>query len=239
MTPNTDIIQQQIDYYRARAAEYDQWFYRQGRYDHGETLNRQWLAEADTVRQALHQLPPTPNVLELACGTGIWTQALLKRSEYITAIDAAAEVIEINRYKLKHNPGISYLQDDLFAWEPAQAYDLVFFSFWLSHVPADKLDPFLDKVRRATRPGGRLFIIDSRLSPSASAHDHALQQAHETTHRRRLNDGREFDIVKVYYTPDDLRATLATHGFEATVYTTPNYFIYASGVRLDTNAPHA
>lgn len=32
--PN-NIIQQQIESYRARAAEYDEWFYRVGRYDQG------------------------------------------------------------------------------------------------------------------------------------------------------------------------------------------------------------
>ncbi|QFS50036.1 hypothetical protein [Nostoc sphaeroides] len=37
----TDVIQQQIEYYRARANEYDQWFYRTGRYDRGEELNQQ------------------------------------------------------------------------------------------------------------------------------------------------------------------------------------------------------
>ena len=44
------ILQEQIDYYRARAAEYDEWFYRHGRCDHGEADNQQWTAEADQVQ---------------------------------------------------------------------------------------------------------------------------------------------------------------------------------------------
>lgn len=32
----TDILQEQIQYYRDRASEYDEWFFRQGRYDRGE-----------------------------------------------------------------------------------------------------------------------------------------------------------------------------------------------------------
>ena len=35
------ILQEQIDYYRARAAEYDEWFNRQGRYDRGPQANQQ------------------------------------------------------------------------------------------------------------------------------------------------------------------------------------------------------
>ena len=52
------IIQQQIAYYRARAGEYDEWFYRLGRYDHGDTLNRQWFREVEAVITALHKLGP-------------------------------------------------------------------------------------------------------------------------------------------------------------------------------------
>ena len=42
-------IREQLEYYRARAAEYEQWWLRQGRYDRGEDLNAQWLAEAAEV----------------------------------------------------------------------------------------------------------------------------------------------------------------------------------------------
>ena len=48
-----DIIQQQITYYSARAEEYDEWFYRTGRYDRGEEINQRWFNEAIVVRTAL------------------------------------------------------------------------------------------------------------------------------------------------------------------------------------------
>ena len=91
---------------------------------------------------ALHALPHVEQVLELACGTGIWTQELVKVATQVTAVDASAEVIEINREKVKNlTPGqVEYVQADLFAWETEREYDLVFFSFWLSHVPPEQLD---------------------------------------------------------------------------------------------------
>ena len=94
------ILQQQIDYYRARAGEYDEWFYRQGRYDHGPELNQQWFDEVQQVMARLQAIGPVDEALELACGTGIWTEQLLSISQHITALDAAAEVIAINRAKL-------------------------------------------------------------------------------------------------------------------------------------------
>ncbi len=223
-------LQEQIDYYRARAGEYDEWFYRVGRYDHGAALNQQCFDEAQQVMHVLHDLPPVGTALELACGTGIWTEQLLKVADHITALDASPEVLEINRKKLG-SARVSYQQADLFQWQPEGQYDLVFFSFWLSHVPPEQLDSFLAKVAQATRPGGRLFIVDSRRAQASSAHDHAPYVEESVEHVRKLNDGRAFTIYKVFYEPDTLRQSLAAHGFAADVLETPNYFIYANGSR--------
>lgn len=225
------ILQQQIDYYRARAGEYDEWFYRVGRYDHGPALNQQWFDEAGQVMAALQSLGPVGDALELASGTGIWTEQLLKISQRVTALDASSEVIAVNRDRL-NSDRVTYEQADLFAWEPAQTYDLVGFGFWLSHVPPDQLDAFLDKVARATRPGGRLFIVDSLRANFSSAKDHAAYEPESIHHTRKLNDGREFVIYKVFYEPDVLRETLAAHGFQAEVRITEHYFIYVTAVRV-------
>lgn len=99
MTDN--ILQQQIEYYRARANEYDQWFYRKGRYDRGTQNNQRWFNEVAVIKNTLHQIGVVDDILELACGTGIWTQELLSIGKKITAIDASEEVITINRSKLK------------------------------------------------------------------------------------------------------------------------------------------
>jgi demethylmenaquinone methyltransferase/2-methoxy-6-polyprenyl-1,4-benzoquinol methylase len=223
-------LQDQINYYRARAGEYDEWFYRVGRYDHGPEANQQWFDEARQVMETLHAVGPVGDVLELACGTGIWTEQLLKVGAHITALDASPEVIAINRAKLRAD-NVTYEQMDLFAWEPARQYDLIFFGFWLSHVPPEQLDFFLDKVARATRTGGRVFLVDSRRAGQSSAVDHAAYDPESVYHTRKLNDGREFVIYKVFYHPDSLRDKLATFGFEADARETTQYFIYASGVK--------
>lgn len=225
-----NLLQQQIDYYRARAGEYDEWFYRLGRYDHGEALNRQWFNEARQVMETLHQMSGVDNALELACGTGIWTEQLLKIARHITALDASPEVIAINRQKLK-DANIDYQQVDLFQWQPERAYDLVLFGFWLSHVPPDKLDSFLTAVSRAVKPGGRLFIVDSRPADTSSAKNHQAYEAESILHVRKLNDGREFTIYKIFYEPELLRGKLAAFGFDADVRVTDNYFIYATATR--------
>jgi ubiquinone/menaquinone biosynthesis C-methylase UbiE len=228
---NNDILQQQIEYYRARAAEYDEWFYRTGRYNHGAAENQQWADEAQQVRAALLNLPNQAHVLELASGTGIWTLELLKLADRLTAVDASPEMIAIHRAKVQ-SENVTYVQADLFTWQPPEAqYDMVFFSFWLSHVPPEHLAEFLSTVSRALKPGGYFFMVDSRRAPTSSAKDHIIPDD-GTTLTRRLNDGREFDIVKVFYEPEALRQHLAQAGIQAQVQVTPAFFLYAHGQKV-------
>ena len=57
---------------------------------------------------------------------------------------------------------------DLFDWRPARTYDVVFFSFWLSHVPRPRFARFWELVRSCLHDGGRAFLIDNRTDPVRS-----------------------------------------------------------------------
>jgi len=226
-----DNLQEQVDYYRARASEYDEWFYRIGRYDRGSEINQRWFNQVAAVKSALHKLGKFANVLELACGTGIWTAELLQVGEEIDAFDAAPEVIEINRQKLNASQ-VTYRQIDLFSGEPDREYDLVFFAFWLSHVPPTLVDEFLGKVYRSVRFGGQVFIVDSLFEETSWATNHILKDETSICQNRKLNDGREFQVYKVYYQQDSLLEKLAKIGFKSEVKVTENYFIYATGIKV-------
>jgi demethylmenaquinone methyltransferase/2-methoxy-6-polyprenyl-1,4-benzoquinol methylase len=221
------ILQAQIDYYRARAAEYDEWFYRRGRYDHGGAVNAQWFQEVNVVKDMLLNLPHVSSALELACGTGIWTRELVKVADRVTALDASPEMIAINHAKVQ-SERVTYRQQDLFDWQPDEQYDLIFFGFWLSHVPPEKLNSFLSTVAQALSPTGTVFMIDSRKDPSSTAHDHVLPEDEVLTSERKLNDGRTFQIIKVFYDPAALTQHFSDAGLQPTVRVTDHYFIWAS-----------
>ncbi|MFN6461739.1 MAG: class I SAM-dependent methyltransferase [Nostoc sp. DedVER02] len=228
-----DILQQQIEYYRARANEYDEWFYRKGRYDRSAEINQRWFNEVAAIKNTLHQIGVVDDILELASGTGIWTQELLRIGKKVTAIDASEEMIAINRSKL-NSPSVEYHLTDLFSWQPDTEYDLVFFAFWLSHVPPKLLDSFLKKVYQSVRIGGQLFIIDSSFEPTSTAKNHILEDDGNIYKTRKLNDGQEFKIVKIFYQPNELQDKLKKAGFQVEVKVTDNYFIYAQGKKFET-----
>jgi len=219
------LIDEQIAYYRARAAEYDDWFFRRGRYDHGVLENAQWTSEADTLVKALREFKPRGHVLELACGTGLFTKHLLQDANSITAVDSSSEAIEINRNRCQ-DFRVQYLQANLFEWTPPEQFDVVFFSFWLSHVPAGRFAAFWELVRNSLAPGGRVFLIDSLYEPKSTARNHQLRGPEATSVTRLLDDGRQFEIVKVFYQPVRLMAELDSLGWESSIATTGRHFLY-------------
>lgn len=228
---STQTLQEMKTYYQERALEYDQWFYRQERYDLGATANANWFAEANEVFAALDDLHLTGEALELAPGTGIWTERLVRTASKVTAVDASPEMIAINRAKVSSNR-VTYVQADLFSWQPEHVYDAVLFCFWISHVPLEQLDSFLSSVAAMLLPGGKVFFVDShRNSAGSDAHQQTPVQDSQLT-RRILNDGRAFEIIKNYYDPADLAARCTRAGFDITVSKTATHFLYGYGTRM-------
>lgn len=217
-------LQEQIAYYRARAGEYDESIQGTGRFaaqEKDETIERDFSRVMDKVRA----VAPVENILELAGGTGIWTQELVKLGQSITVVDASPEMLAINRGKVADDR-VHYIQADLFTWKPEQQYDLVFFGFWLSHIPPERLDSFLDMVSQAVQPRGQVIIIDQwNFLPGEEA---ITQGTHQT---RRLADGQQFTIVKVYYDLDTISNKLKERGFQNVTYDKGTYFFYLNGQR--------
>jgi demethylmenaquinone methyltransferase/2-methoxy-6-polyprenyl-1,4-benzoquinol methylase len=222
-----NLLEEQRRYYGARAGEYEDWWHRQGRYDHGAEANRAWFADVAQAQGALDRFAPAGEILELACGTGLWTARLAPRAARLTAVDASAEVLALAREKVAAS-NVEYVQADLFTWEPEHEYDVCFFGFWLSHVPSELLDAFLAKVARALAPDGRVFIVDSAGSPRATARDHDPGERGDQISRRRLADGSEYTIVKHWFEAGALQATLEAHGWDASIAATDEFFVYGS-----------
>jgi demethylmenaquinone methyltransferase/2-methoxy-6-polyprenyl-1,4-benzoquinol methylase len=228
--PDRSLLDEQIAYYRARAPEYDAWWLRTGRFDRGAENNAAWHSDVAAVEQAVigrlaAARPAT--VLELACGTGLFTRHVAPHARAVTAVDASPEVIAINRARVAAD-NVRYVEADLFAFEPQARYDCVFMSFWLSHVPRARFASFWSMVRRALAPGGFAYVVDSAHDPTSTAIDHPAPDRQAGVVTRRLDDGREFRVVKVFWTPELLTERLRAIGFAADVAQTARYFVYGS-----------
>lgn len=228
MAATKDLLEEQLAYYQARAGEYDQWWLRTGRYDRGTELNARWAFEAAEVDSALAAFEPCGRILEIACGTGMWTQKLVAYASEVVALDGSSEVLAINAARVGSGM-VRYLEADVFRWEGAGKFDTIFFSFWLSHVPPDLFVGFWEKVRNWLAPGGRVFLIDSLRDPNSTARNHDLPEEDSIVSLRKLDDGREYRIIKIFREPSELAEELRHIGWDFQLSRTGNYFLHGWG----------
>jgi SAM-dependent methyltransferase len=212
------LVAEQVAYYRARAPDYDDAY-----------LGKDW-------DRSIEQLPITGDVLELACGTGHWTPLLAARARSVTAVDAAPEALALAHQRVRGQP-VEFMEADVFAWQPPRRYDTVFFAFWLTHVPPARFAAFWSMVAAALAPGGRACFIDS--SHRERAVERVLPDQATPAVWRRMRDGSEHRVVKVYYSPAELAARLAELGWSASIHETSTPLLIGTARRTSDPGRHA
>jgi len=191
------LLADQLAYYRAHAPDYDDAY-----------LGQPW-------DRCIDELPISGDVLELACGTGHWTPLLARRARSVTAVDAAPELLTLARQRVRGLP-VEVIQADVFGWQPPCRCDTVFFGFWLTYVPPARFAAFWSTVGAALAPQGRVCFLDS--SNRERERERVLPGQPAPTVWRRLGDGSQHRVVKVFYSPAELAARLAELGWSANIH---------------------
>jgi demethylmenaquinone methyltransferase/2-methoxy-6-polyprenyl-1,4-benzoquinol methylase len=167
-------------------------------------------------------LAPGGDVLELACGSGFFTRELVRHARSLTCVDGSPRMLDLNRQAVA-DPHVNYCCADLFDWTTPARFDVVFFGFWLSHVPPTHFDRFWSLVRSCLRPRGRAVFIDE--DERGLENEEHLTGEGLPIARRTLRDGRSFDIVKVFWKPAELAARLQRGGWAADVRSVGDTFM--------------
>jgi len=204
VTDDRALLDDQIAYYRARAAEYDATSMPDG---------DPYAAHGDAIRDALRTFAPLGRTLEIAAGTGQYTALLGELADELIASDSSPEMLALNAAKTKA-PTVTFRVADAFAVEVTHAHDTVFFGFFLSHVPPSRFEPFWAGVAGQLAPAGRVLFVDEGR--------HFLWREDWIDERggivrRTLGDGSAHRAVKVLWQPEELEARLAELGWEASV----------------------
>ena len=93
----------------------------------------------------------------------------------------------------------------------------------------DRTDGFLALARRWLKPDGIFALIDSLPDPQSGAADPPSPAADLSV--RRLEDGREFTIVKVFRDPAEVEDALRAAGFRSVRVTTTGRFFLLGEAR--------
>jgi GNAT superfamily N-acetyltransferase/SAM-dependent methyltransferase len=224
------LMAEQIRYYEDRAPVYDELWYREGRYDRGAGFNERWFRESAALEAAA---PDTTGlrVLELACGTGLWTRHLAPNAARLVAVDASPAMLARNREAVA-DPRVEYVQADLFAWSPeGETFDLIAFGFFVSHVPPDRLAAFWTALRGWLAPGGRVWFCDDVAGPDRPYFGNTIEGL-PIANTRSFDTDEAYRIVKLFWHPRDLQARLAELGWDAEVVTTGEHFLVGTAAPI-------
>jgi demethylmenaquinone methyltransferase/2-methoxy-6-polyprenyl-1,4-benzoquinol methylase len=200
-------------YYAARAQEYERI------YDKPER-------QADLAR--LKRLIPayfaSRDVLEIACGTGYWTQFIAPAARKVTATDINPETLAVARIKDFPPERVSLeIADAHRLHERYSGYTGAFAGFWWSHLTRAERRGFLDALHLALAPGAIVVMLDNSYVEGSSTPIAYVDAEGNTFQRRTLADGSQHDVLKNFPTESELRADLGAAG-SAVEYTQLDYY---------------
>jgi len=198
------------EYYNRRAQEYEQIYHRE------DPLRE---AELRAMSEAMCRTLARRDVLEVACGTGYWTERLAACADSILATDASLEMLEIARSK-SMPPSVSFAQADAFDLATSgDSFNGALANFWFSHVPMSRIPEFLRGLhgrlaQTGKGAGSRVFMADNCYQEGIGGELVEIDGSEDTFKRRTLSDGSEYVILKNYYDADRLTDIFAAFSSE-------------------------
>ena len=192
-------------YYHRRAGEYEKI------YDKAERQH-----ELEWLRHRIPELMRGRTVLEVACGTGYWTQFIARTASKVHACDINESVLEIAREKPIPRGRVSFFRADAVTLEGVPpGCDAAFAGFWWSHVPKGSLVRFVANLAATVEPGALLVVLDNTYFEGSSTAISRRDREGNTYQQRRLANGEEHEVLKNFPTPAELAGALAPVAFEA------------------------
>ena len=207
------------DYYRRRAEEYEEIYHRD------DPVRQE---EQKKIANAVKETLRGRRVLEIACGTGYWTQFLSETAQSIVATDVVQEVLEIAKRKQYKCPVSFRIEDAYNLSFEANSFDGGLANFWFSHIPKDRIDSFLKDFHRVLRNGSRVFIADNVYIPGIGG-ELVIKEGDKNTYKlRKLKDGSKNLILKNYFSVEELVEIFSRHvkGFSRENVVYSNCFWY-------------
>lgn len=205
------------DYYARRAHEYERV------YDKPERQT-----DLGNLRESIPALLDGRNVLEIACGTGFWTQFVATRAASVLATDVNEEVLELARRKSYPRDNVVFKLLDIYSEEDLpRRFDAGLAAFWWSHVPRQSLSRFVDHFHRWLQPDAIVVFLDNRYVQGSSTPLSRTDEHGNTYQTRTLDDGASYEVLKNTPGESELASALGNNA-RALEYVELDYFWYVS-----------
>jgi demethylmenaquinone methyltransferase/2-methoxy-6-polyprenyl-1,4-benzoquinol methylase len=208
-------------YYSKRAAEYEQ-IYQKPERQH----------ELEWLRRRVPELYRKRTVLEVACGTGYWTQFIARTAKKVHACDINDSVLEIAREKPLPANRVSFFKADAVSLEGVPGgCDAAFAGFWWSHVKKSDLARFVRNLAAHLEPGALVGILDNQFAEGSSTAISRRDAEGNTYQMRKLANGEEYEVLKNFPTAAELADAVQPVAREAHLESLAYYWLLVFTLR--------
>ena len=202
-------------YYAERAKEHDKVY-----------LKPERQKDIKKLHQYLKDTFPGLSILEVACGTGYWTKTISHSTNSILSTDYNNEVLEIARSREYATEEVEFVQDDAYSLTKVSgSFNAGFAGFFWSHIPLNKIDDFLDTFHSKLQSGSKVVFIDNSFVEGSSTPISRTDKEGNTYQLRKLDNGKEFEILKNFPTESYLKKILRKYSDNIKIHFLDHYWI--------------
>lgn len=198
MNDKNKYIDEMINYYDVRAPWHDDYM--------SFTSNEQMENRQKPIIDIFEKELFGKKVLEIACGTGNWTEVLAKRANEVTAIDSSSQSLYLAQTKLADYKNIKFIETDIFDSEKITSeYDLIFSADWFSHIPIELIPDFIKLVQSKLSANAQLITVDMSTNEYFENENNYFDENGNRVSTRELPNGEQFHVIKNFFTEKRLR----------------------------------
>jgi len=182
-----------IDYYAKRANEYERIY---------EKPERQ--KDLAKLKKLFQKTFAGHDVLEIACGTGYWTQIISQTAKSITATDINKEVLRVARAK-SYGCSVNFQKADAFNLTlPKSHFTAGLAAAWWSHLRKSEIRNFLSQFHRQFSSDSLVAFMDNRFVAGSNTPISRKDDEGNTYQSRKLESGDLYEVLKNF--PNEMEA---------------------------------
>jgi ubiquinone/menaquinone biosynthesis C-methylase UbiE len=202
-------------YYDQRADAYDDIYLRH---------DPAWRKDLESLAEEMTKALAGRSVLEVACGTGFWTEIVAKTVAQVVAVDCSERMLEVARKRRKRNANVEYVLGSAYSLEDVTGrFDAGLANFWFSHVPKSRIEEFLSGLHHRLEKPAIVFMADNRYLPGIGGQLITKPEIEDTFKLREGKDSSKYEVLKNYYDRKALERVFFPHGSQLKTHET-QYF---------------
>jgi 2-polyprenyl-3-methyl-5-hydroxy-6-metoxy-1,4-benzoquinol methylase len=197
-------------YYDQRASVYDDMYLRR---------DPMWRKDLESLADEMAEALSGRSVLEVACGTGFWTEIVAKTAKRVVAVDSSEKMLELARKRKKRSAIVEYVHCDAYSLEEISSkFDAGLANFWFSHVPKSRIEEFLCGFHNRLERSAIVFMADNRYVPGIGGQLITKLGIEDTFKLRECSDGSKHEVLKNYYDRDALEQLFTSQASDLKIH---------------------